>query len=149
MFSCKGNHMSGITLAIQQCITDYNGLTNYWLKAYEQVMSNSCTAVKQVQFSHRESLALMQETVSGSGISWGAYKSAPRSRQITMPTPHHSVILQARCPSCSSASKTLDSIQHGVNHSYLAARRTRPNSRNLQHKYKPCFVTCTQKLHVC
>jgi len=25
---------------------------------------------------------------------------APRSRQITMPTPHHSVFLQAGCPSC-------------------------------------------------
>jgi len=27
-------------------------------------------------------------------------KSAPRSSQITMPEPHHSVFLQARCPSC-------------------------------------------------
>jgi len=27
----------------------------------------------------------------GSGISWGICKSAPRSRQITMPAPHHSV----------------------------------------------------------
>ena len=29
--------------------------------------------------------------MSGSGISWAIYKSAPRSRQITMPAPHHSV----------------------------------------------------------
>jgi len=29
--------------------------------------------------------------VSGSGISWAKCKSAPRSRQITMPTSHHSV----------------------------------------------------------
>jgi len=29
--------------------------------------------------------------VSGSGISWAICKSAPRSREITMPTPHHSV----------------------------------------------------------
>ena len=29
--------------------------------------------------------------MSGSGISWAICKSAPRSRQITMPTPHHSV----------------------------------------------------------
>jgi len=35
-----------------------------------------------------------------SGISWAICKSAPCSRQITMPTPHHSVFLQARCPSC-------------------------------------------------
>ena len=34
---------------------------------------------------------LKQETVSGSGISWVICKSAPRSRQITTPAPHHSV----------------------------------------------------------
>ena len=38
--------------------------------------------------------------MSGSGISWTICKSAPRSRQITMPAPHHSVFLQARCPCC-------------------------------------------------
>ena len=36
-------------------------------------------------------ILLKQETVSGSGISWNICKSAPRSRQITMPAPHHSV----------------------------------------------------------
>jgi len=30
-----------------------------------------------------------QETVSGSGISWAIYKSAPRSRQTTTAAPHH------------------------------------------------------------
>jgi len=34
---------------------------------------------------------LKQETVSGSGISRATSKSAPRSRQITTPAPHHSV----------------------------------------------------------
>ena len=29
--------------------------------------------------------------MSGSGISWAMYKSAPHSRQVTMPAPHHSV----------------------------------------------------------
>ena len=29
--------------------------------------------------------------MSGSGISWAICKSAPRSRQMTMPAPHHSV----------------------------------------------------------
>ena len=33
---------------------------------------------------------LKQETVSGSGIRWSICKSAPRSRQITTPAPHHS-----------------------------------------------------------
>ena len=36
-------------------------------------------------------ILLKRETVSGSGISWAICKSAPRSRQITMPAPHHSV----------------------------------------------------------
>jgi len=35
-------------------------------------------------------ILLKQETVSGSGISWAICKSAPRSRQITTPAPHHS-----------------------------------------------------------
>ena len=39
-------------------------------------------------------------TVSGSGISWAIYKSAPHPRQIITPAPHHSVFLQAGCPSC-------------------------------------------------
>ena len=36
-------------------------------------------------------ILLKQETLSGSGIGWAIFKSAPRSRQITMPAPHHSV----------------------------------------------------------
>jgi len=36
-------------------------------------------------------ILLKQETVSGSGISWAICKSAPWSRKITMPEPHHSV----------------------------------------------------------
>ena len=45
-------------------------------------------------------ILLKQETVSGSGISWAICKSAPHTRQITTPAPHHSVFLQAGCPSC-------------------------------------------------
>ena len=44
-------------------------------------------------------ILLKQETVSGSGISWAVCKSAPCSRQITTPAPHHSVFLQVGCPS--------------------------------------------------
>ena len=36
-------------------------------------------------------ILLKQETVSGSCISWAICKSAPRSRQITTPAPHHSI----------------------------------------------------------
>ena len=36
-------------------------------------------------------ILLKQETMSGSGIIWAICKSASRSRQLTTPTPHHSV----------------------------------------------------------
>jgi len=45
------------------------------------------TQVSQYQNSKTN----QQETVSGSGISWAVCKSAPRSRQVTKPAPHHSV----------------------------------------------------------
>ena len=45
-------------------------------------------------------ILLKQETASGSGISWAICKSAPCSRQITTPAPHHSSFLQAGFPSC-------------------------------------------------
>ena len=35
-------------------------------------------------------ILLKQETFTGSDISWAICKSAPRSRQIIMPAPHHS-----------------------------------------------------------
>ena len=61
-------------------------------------------------------IILKQETVSGSGISWAIRKSAPRSRQITTPAPHHSVFLQARCPSCrpTNSVKALKAIRLSV-----------------------------------
>ena len=40
-------------------------------------------------------ILLKQETVSDSCISWAICKSAPRSRQITTPAPHHSSFLQS------------------------------------------------------
>jgi len=43
-------------------------------------------------------ILLKQEAVSGSGISWALCKSAPRSRQITMPAPHHLVFFTGRTP---------------------------------------------------
>ena len=43
-------------------------------------------------------ILLNQQTVSGIGISWAICKSAPCSRQITTPTPHHSVFFTGRMP---------------------------------------------------
>ena len=41
-----------------------------------------------------------ERDLSGRGISRVTCKSAPRCRQISTPTPHHSGFLQAGCPSC-------------------------------------------------
>ena len=43
-------------------------------------------------------ILLKQETVSGSGIHWAICKSAPRSRQTTMPAPYHSQFFTGRMP---------------------------------------------------
>jgi len=48
------------------------------------------TRVSRYQKGKTIWILLKQETVSGSGISWAICKSAPRSRQITMPAPHQS-----------------------------------------------------------
>ena len=60
------------------------------------------TWVSQYQKGKPTWISLKRETVSGSGsgISWVVCKSAPCSRQITTPGPHHSHFLQAGCPSC-------------------------------------------------
>ena len=50
-------------------------------------------------------ILLKQETVSGSGISWTMYKSAPRSRQITTPAPNHSVFLSISFTVCICGSR--------------------------------------------
>ena len=48
-----------------------------------------------------------QETVSGSGISCAICKSAPRSRQITTPAPHHSVFYRPDALPAAQPFKTL------------------------------------------
>jgi len=52
--------------------------------------------------------------LSGSGISWAICKSAPSSRQITTPAPHHSVFLQAGCSSYrpTNSVKALKALKH-------------------------------------
>jgi len=71
-------------------------------------------------------ILLKQETVSGSDISWAICKSAPCSRQTTIPTPHHS-FLQAGCPSCrpTNSVKALKAYMH--NQQYIKRYRTDVN----------------------
>ena len=81
-------------------------------------------------------ILLKQEIVSGSGISWAICKSAPRSRQTTMPAPHHSVFLQARCPSC-----------HPTNS--VTALKAKPGQRAVKWVCVPSSVMCimSKKMH--
>jgi len=51
----------------------------------------SSTMVSQYQKGKTNLDLLEQETVSGNGISWAICKSAPHSKQMTMPALHHSV----------------------------------------------------------
>ena len=50
--------------------------------------------------------------MSGSGISWAICKSAPRSRQITTPAPHHSVFYR---PDALPAAQPAASRERGGN----------------------------------
>ena len=62
-------------------------------------------------------ILVKQETMSGNGISWAICKSAPRSRQTTMPAPHHSVFFTGQMPflppyqQCQSTEGTLSVIE--------------------------------------
>ena len=64
--------------------------------------------------------------MSVSGIGLAICKSASRSRQVTMPAPHHPVFLQARCPSCrpTNSVKALKAL-HTKTASSLASFKSR------------------------
>ena len=64
----------------------------------------------------KNNLDFMEQTVSGSGITWAICKSAPCYRQITTPAPHHSVFLQAGCPSC-HPTNSIKALKASVHHS--------------------------------
>ena len=59
-------------------------------------------------------ILLKQETVSGSGISWAICKSAPRSRQITMPAPHHCFYRPDALPSAQPTASCTQGISEGI-----------------------------------
>jgi len=68
-------------------------------------------------------LLLKQKTVSGSGISWDICKSAPRSRQITMPATHHSVFYRSDAlPAAQpTASKHWRQTDHNIHEQLIIA----------------------------
>jgi len=84
--------------------------------------------------------------VSGSGISWAICKSAPRSRQITTPAPHHLVFLQAGCPSCrpTNSVKALKAYCDKENENVNLASHKR---QKYQNKAKNLRITYVLGLH--
>jgi len=67
----------------------FNGL-------FSRSTSRGKPAPEKQNHSGKTNLDLLeQEIVSGSDISWVMCKSAPRSRQITMPAPHHLVFYRS------------------------------------------------------
>ena len=65
--------------------------------------------------------------MSGSGNSWVVWKSAPHSRQIAIPAPHHSVFLQAGCPSWRPTNSV--KAQNGTQYWHPEATSTMPYSK--------------------
>ena len=78
-------------------------------------------------------ILLKQETVSGSGISWDICKSAPRSRLITMPAPHHSSFFTGRMPflspnqQCQRTENAVEFLAHNYSdHTHLPWQQFNP-----------------------
>ena len=72
----NGSVILGARWAITKQLQPFNGLFSRttWVSRYQKGKTN-------LDFTG----------ASGSGISWAICKSAPHSRQITIPVPHHSV----------------------------------------------------------
>jgi len=75
-------------------------------------------------------ILLEQETVSGSGISWAICKSAPCSRQITMPAPCHSVFYKP---------DALPAVQPTASKHWRQACNTLQNHKKKLHKHNTCI----------
>jgi len=73
-------------------------------------------------------ILLKQKIVSGSGISWAKCKSAPRSRQITKPAPHHSVFYR---PDALSVAQPTSSKHWKHWQGHLACKTAQCNPKHL------------------
>jgi len=65
-----------------------------------EIPTNSVEALKETKLKYKVYRRWAKCKTAGSGIRLAICKSASHSRQITMPAPHHSSLLQAGCPSC-------------------------------------------------
>ena len=82
--------VSRLLSRIEQSFLMLKSVINTHTHPFNGPFSGTSTQVSWYQKGKPIRILLKQETVSGSGISWAICKSAPRSRQITTPAPHHS-----------------------------------------------------------
>jgi len=95
-------------------------------------------------------ISLKQQTVTGSGISWAIWKSAPCSRQITMPAPNHSVFLQTGCPSCRPSPTVSKHWRHRIIYSPFNGKKL-PRQilcKNTQHEQKRSTETKQTQMYL-
>jgi len=71
-----------------QRLTEASSIYHTYIHAYIHPSNGPFSGTRKIKPIW---ILLKQETVSGSGMSWAICKSAPRTRQITTPAPHHSV----------------------------------------------------------
>jgi len=103
IFCCRSRHINLVLLHLCKNSICIEGVVNIalhlkWCFTHKHTHTHpfnsplsGTTRVSQHQKGKPVWILLKQETLSGSGISWSIYKSAPRSRQITTPAPHNSV----------------------------------------------------------
>jgi len=93
--------------------------------------------------------------VSGTGISWAICKSAPCYRKITMPAAHHSVFLQAGCPSC-RPTNSVKALKANSSNSIIYDQTVQKNMQQYRmlltwchhhHKYSSTYVRGLARRH--
>ena len=123
---------------------------------YPQLTTHTDTLSRNTRVSQYQKvkpiwILLKQETVSGSGISWVMFKSAPRSRQITMPAPNNSVFT-GRVPFLPPSQQHQSTEGNIPTHTYT--HRDNPGQHNNQTQTHmdnpdPQLTTYTHALLIC
>ena len=99
MYQCIAANSAGSTQATAELLVHVNGTQSRLIVTHTHTHTHArltalCPGLTGSAGTRKVKpiwILLKQETVSGNGISWAICKSAPHSRQITTPAPHHSV----------------------------------------------------------
>ena len=100
------------------------------------------TRVSQYQKVKPVWILLKQETVSGSGVRCAICKSAPRSRQITMLVPHHSVFYRPDALPATQPTASKHWRQKYTSSTTATAATTTTNNNNKKLSYRWVTAWC-------